>query len=235
MTVAVHPSAKTKRRIHVTEAVTAALIALAMIAVHLMFFFWPFRYRQVHPLLEQVFESKVTVSHYHRTYFPHPGFVAEGVTFYRHGDTRIPPLATVQRMTVKGQWGMLLFHPHLLYEIRLESLHVQIPPAGTKARGMDFDNGVIDTSESKLKIETICADGTVLDFLRHGDSSDPVQFSRTPDSRPRGRAADGLFAAGDDAGAAGGGARERQDGSLSDEQLSDDAAGRDLSRWKRRI
>jgi hypothetical protein len=175
MTVAVHPSAKAKRRIHITEAVTASLIALAMIVVHLMFFFWPFRYRQVHPLLEEVFQSKVTVSGYHRTYFPHPGFVAEGVTFYRHGDTRIPPLATVERMTVKGQWGMLLFHPHLLYEIRLEKLHVQIPPPGTKARGMDFDNGVVDTSESKLKIETICADGTVLDFLRHGDS--PIRFN----------------------------------------------------------
>jgi AsmA-like C-terminal region len=143
--------------------------------VHLMFFFWPFRYREVHPLLEEVFQSKVTVSGYHRTYFPHPGFVADGVTFYRHGDTRIPPLATVQRMTVEGQWGMLLFHPHLLYEIRLESLHVQIPPAGTKARGMDFDNGVVDTSESKLKIETICADGTVLDFLRKGDA--PIRFN----------------------------------------------------------
>ncbi len=175
MTVAVHPSAKIKRRIHVTEAVTAALIALAMITVHLMFFFWPFRYREVHPLLEQVFQSKVVVSRYHRTYFPHPGFVAEGVTFYRHGDTQIPPLATVERMTVAGQWGMLLFHPHLLYEIRLEGLHVQIPPAGTKARGMDFDNGVVDTSESKLKIETICADGTVLDFIRNGDS--PIRFN----------------------------------------------------------
>ncbi|HVT97291.1 MAG TPA: AsmA-like C-terminal region-containing protein [Acidobacteriaceae bacterium] len=175
MTVAVHPSAKTKRRIHVTEAVTAALIALAMIAVHLMFFFWPFRYREVHPLLEEVFESKVTVSGYHRTYFPNPGFVAEGVTFYRHGDTRIPPLATVRRMTVKGQWGMLLFHPHLLYEIRLQDLHVQIPPAGTIARGKDFDNGVVDTTGSKLKIETICADGTVLDFLRNGYG--PIRFN----------------------------------------------------------
>ena len=174
MTVATRPSAKIKRRIHATEAITVAAIALAMIVVHLAFFFWPFRYRMVHPLLEQVFQSKVTVTYYHRTYFPHPGFVAEGVTFYRHGDTRIPPLAKVKRMTVAGQWGMLLFHPHLLYEIRLEDLHVQIPPAGTKARGMDFDNGVVDTSQSKLKIETICADGTVLDFLRHGDS--PIRF-----------------------------------------------------------
>lgn len=174
MTVATRPSVKTKRRIHVTEAITAAAIALAMIAVHLMFFFWPFRYREVHPLLEQVFQSKVTVTYYHRTYFPHPGFVAEGVTFYRHGDTRIPPLAEVRKMTVEGQWSMLLFHPHLLYEIRLEGLHVQIPPAGTTARGMDFDNGVVDTSQSKLKIETICADGTVLDFLRKEDS--PIRF-----------------------------------------------------------
>ena len=174
MTVAIHPSAKTRHRIHITEAITTGVIALAMIAVHLMFFFWPFRYRQVHPLLEEVFQSKVVVGGYHRTYFPNPGFVADMVTFYRHGDTQIPALATVQRMTVKGQWGMLLFHPHLLYEIRLEGLHVQIPPAGTRARGMDFDNGVIDTSDSKLKIETICADGTVLDFL--GKDSAPIRF-----------------------------------------------------------
>ena len=145
-----------------------------MVAVHLMFFFWPFRYRMVHPLLEKVFESRVVVAKYHRTYFPHPGFVAEGVTFYRHGDTRIPPLARVKKMTVEGQWGMLLFHPHLLYQIRLEGLEVQIPPAGTKARGMDFDNGVIDTSQSKLKVETIVADGTTLDFLRHGEG--PIRF-----------------------------------------------------------
>jgi hypothetical protein len=174
MTATSHPSVKTKRRIHFTESVITGVIALAMIAVHLMFFFWPFRYRMVHPLLQQIFESKVVVQSYHRTYFPHPGFVADGVTFYRHGDTHIPPLAQVRRMTVEGQWLMLLFHPHLLYQIRLEGLHVQIPPAGTKARGMDFDNGVVDTSQSKLKVETICADGTVLDFLRKGDP--PIRF-----------------------------------------------------------
>jgi hypothetical protein len=165
---------KTKRRIRITEWITFAVIVVAMVCVHLMFFFWPFRYRMVHPLLEQVFESKVVVISYHRTYFPHPGFIAENITFYRHGDTHIPPLVRVKRMTVEGQWGMLLFHPHLLYQIRLEGLHVQIPPAGTKARGMDFDNGVVDTSQSKLQIETIRGDGAIVDFLRHGDS--PIRF-----------------------------------------------------------
>jgi hypothetical protein len=140
-----------------------------------MFFFWPFRYREVHPLLEQVFRSRVNVEKYHRTYLPHPGFVAEGVTFYRYGDTAIPPLATVKRMQVIGTWTTLLFHPHLLYEIRLDGLHVRIPPPGTKARGMDLDQGVIDASQSELKIETIVANETQLDFLRTGGQP-PMRF-----------------------------------------------------------
>lgn len=169
-----HPSSKTKRRIRRAEWITFALVAAAMVGVHLMFFFWPFRYREVHPLLESVFESRVEVHGYHRTYFPHPGFVADHVTFYRHGDRSIPPLATIDRMQVLGQWTTLLFHPHRLNEILLEGLHVQIPPPGTKARGMDFDGGVISTSQSEMQIETIAADGTTLDFLQRGQP--PMQF-----------------------------------------------------------
>jgi len=164
-----------KRRLRATELILFCVVALALVGVDLMFYFWPFRYREVHPLLQQVFRSRVDVQKYHRTYFPHPGFVAEGVTFYRHGDTAIPPLATVERMQVIGTWTTLLFHPHLLYEIQLTGLHVRIPPPGTKARGMDFDEGVIDTSQSELQIETIVADGTMLDLLRHRGEP-PLQF-----------------------------------------------------------
>lgn len=153
---------------------TFGLVAAAMVGVHLMFFFWPFRYRQVHPLLESVFQSRVEVHEYHRTYFPHPGFVAEGVTFYRHGDMSIPPLATIDRMQVAGHWTTLLFHPHRLNEILLQGLHVQIPPPGTRARGTDFNGGVISASQSEMQIETIAADGTMLDFLQSGRA--PVRF-----------------------------------------------------------
>jgi len=130
-----------RRGLHITEAVIIGVVTVVLVGVDLMFYFWPFRYREVHPLLQQVFQSRVDVKRYHRTYFPHPGFVAEDVTFYRHGDTRIPPLATVKKMTVAGQWLVLIFHPHTLYQIRLDGLHVQIAPPGTKARRMDFDNG----------------------------------------------------------------------------------------------
>lgn len=167
-----------KHRIHVREVIVTALIAAAMITVHLMFFFWPFRYREVHPLLERTFRSKVDVSRYHRIYFPNPGFVAENVTFYRHGDMNIPPLATMKRMTVAGNWFNLLFHPHTLYKITVDGLHVQIPPPGTQARGMDFDQGVISSSQSELKIEAISADHTVLDFLRRDQPPLEFQFAQ---------------------------------------------------------
>lgn len=168
-------SATGKRRRRMAEIVMIVVVSAVLVGVDLMFFFWPFRYRQVQPLLQQVFRSRVDVEAYHRTYFPHPGFVAEGVTFYRHGDTAIPPLATIRRMQVIGTWTNLIFHPHLLHEILVEGLHVQIPPAGTTARGLDFDQGMIDSSQSKIRIATIVADGTILDLLRPNGAA-PMQF-----------------------------------------------------------
>jgi hypothetical protein len=154
-----------KHKRHVIELALFAVLVLALVGVQVMLTYWPFRYREVHPLLEHTFRSKVTVKRYHRTYFPHPGYVAEGVTFYRHGDAQIPPLATLDRMTVVGTWTNLIFHPHALYEIRLGALHVRIPPPGTKARGLDFNGGVVASSQQTIEIETIVADGTTLDFL----------------------------------------------------------------------
>ena len=164
-----------KRRIRTSTWIAFAVLALALTGVDLMFYFWPFRYREVHPLLQKTFQSSVQVTRYHRTYFPHPGFVAEGVTLNRHGDTRIPPLATIQKMEVVGTWTNLLFHPHELYEIRLEGLHVRIPPKGTAARGMDFNGGMTARSQQKIVIETIVANGSTLDLLRHGQP--PLRFA----------------------------------------------------------
>jgi hypothetical protein len=164
-----------KHKRQVIELALFGVCVLGFLGVAVMLTYWPFRYREVHPLLEQTFRSKVTVKRYHRTYFPHPGYVAEGVTFYRHGDTQIPPLATLDRMTVIGTWTNLIFHPHELYEIRLGGLHVRIPPPGTKARGLDFNEGVVASSQQTIQIETIVADGTTLDFLRD-DGTPPLRL-----------------------------------------------------------
>jgi hypothetical protein len=227
-----------KRELRITEMVIIGVVTVALVSVDLMFYFWPFRYREVHPLLEQVFQSRVDVKSYHRTYFPHPGFVAEGVTFYRHGDTHIPPLATVAKMTVAGQWLRLIFHPHTLYQIRLEGLHVQIPPPGTKARGMDLDNGVISTSDSKLRILTILADGAGFSAARR--SAAALCFCEAGRTQRGGQTSARLHCAGDDFGTEGNGSGDGGAGAVSDEQLWDngnvgiifaDGCGFERARW----
>ncbi len=154
-----------RHRRHLIELTLLGVLVFVLASVALMLTYWPFRYREVHPLLERTFSSKVLVKRFHRTYFPHPGYVAEELIFRRYGDMQEPPLATLDRMTVVGTWTNLIFHPHELYEIRLDGLHVQIPPPGTKARRLAFDHGVVTSSSQKIQIETIIADGTTLDFL----------------------------------------------------------------------
>ena len=58
-----------RRGLRITEIVIIGVVTVVLVSVDLMFYFWPFRYREVHPLLQQVFQSRVDVKSYHRTYF----------------------------------------------------------------------------------------------------------------------------------------------------------------------
>ncbi|HTV82569.1 MAG TPA: AsmA-like C-terminal region-containing protein [Acidobacteriaceae bacterium] len=115
-----------RKRWHGAAWLAGGLVALAAAGVVLVFVFWPYRYRKVHPLLEQEFQSQVEVRRCYRTYFPHPGFVADGVTFWRRGHTGEVPFATVDHLHMVGTWTGLLFTPHTLYQIWLRGVRVQI-------------------------------------------------------------------------------------------------------------
>lgn len=155
--------------------VAGGLLMLTLGAIGMMLLTWPFRYRESHPLLEKMFNSKITVGRFHRIYFPHPGYIAEDLTFYRQGNTTVPPLAKIDRMTVDDTWTALLFRPHELYEIRLNGLHIQIPPPGTTARRTDIFSGSLKPSEEKIAVETIIADGTTLALLQ-SEGRSPLLF-----------------------------------------------------------
>lgn len=177
-----------KKRWHLAAWLTAAVIALATAGVVLMFVFWPYRYRKVHPLLEQEFQSRVEVERYYRTYFPHPGFVADGVTFWRRGHAGEPPLAQVEHLHVVGTWSGLLFTPHTLYQIWVRGARVRIVlPGGKKPAQNSPTNAAAAATQtpataappkkqeqSKLRIETIVANGATLDLLRPGKP--PLHF-----------------------------------------------------------
>ena len=118
-----------------------AVLALAAIAFPLINKYWPYRYGSVKPLLESVFASKITIDRYHLTYFPHPGFVAEGLTLRRNTALDLPPIGSAQRLIIEGSWLDLLTLRKRVLLVDVMGIHVVIPPVGSRANHEDFPPG----------------------------------------------------------------------------------------------
>jgi hypothetical protein len=117
---------------------TAVFLSIAgwQISVH-----WPYRYREVHPLVEDIFGSRIKISHYHRTYFPHPGFIATAITITRESAPDLPPIGSVQTLSVEGRWGDLFLLRRRVHLVEMTGLHVVLPPLGSAASRADFPPG----------------------------------------------------------------------------------------------
>ena len=85
-----------------------AFVVLAATGFYLIDAHWPYRYRNVDPLLQKIFASQIKIDHYHRTYFPNPGFVATGLTLRRNSALDLPPGGSARSLVVQGRWLDLL-------------------------------------------------------------------------------------------------------------------------------
>lgn len=129
--------------------------------------YWPYRYRNVKPLLEQVFASKVTISHYHRTYFPHPGFVADKLTLRRNATPGLPPIGSTQKLIVQGRWIDLLTLRKRVMLVDVKQLHVIIPAMGSPELQKDFPVGsTADFAGPSTTVEKLVIHEAALDILR---------------------------------------------------------------------
>jgi len=119
-----------------------ALVTL-LIAVVIVFTsaYWPYRYRIIKPMLEEVLGGKVTIAHYHRTYFPNPGFMATYITLDRNPTPGVPPLGTVRSILVQGSWLDLLMFREETRQVDITGLHLIIPAEGSAANKEDFPAG----------------------------------------------------------------------------------------------
>src|ERR1017187_7781586 len=144
-----------------------AVIALAAIAFLLINKCWPYRYRNVKPLLETVLASKVTIERYHRIYFPHPGFVAEGLTLRRATAPDLPPIGSAQELTVEGNWlDFLLLHRRVRL-VEGQGLHVVIPPVGSRTNHLDFPPGSsVDFAGPDTTVDTMHLANATLEIQR---------------------------------------------------------------------
>jgi AsmA-like C-terminal region len=138
--------------------------AVAFVNLH-----WPFRYRNVEPLLQRVFASQIKIESYHRIYFPHPGFVADKITLRRNSAPNLPPVGTVAHLRVEGRWIDLLLLRDRVRLVSADGLHVIIPPVGSAANKADFPAGSSsDFTGPTTFVEQLDLQNATLDLLRVG-------------------------------------------------------------------
>ena len=102
---------------------------------------WPYRHRKIQPLLEDVFGSQVKIGHYHRTYFPHPGFMATDIILRRKSAPNQLAIGSVKSLFVQGSWIDLLLLQQRVERVVMTGVHLELPPPGSQAAREDFPNG----------------------------------------------------------------------------------------------
>jgi hypothetical protein len=197
-----------RRWIFVTIAIVA--VGVAVVAI-LLAWNWPFTQAAITKTLADRFAREVKIRNFRRTYFP-PGCVAEGVDFMHRKRKDLPPLISVETLTIRGSYsGMLRIHKVINY-IHVAGLHIRVPPKNPDSSEQTFPltNSV---SGKTLTIGEITTDGVVLEFLSeqpaedrftlridhltldHVGESDPVTFhARFSNTEPPGEIrSDGRF------------------------------------------
>jgi len=154
--------------LHIVVVSTGALLAVAVVLISAN---WPYRHRNIKPMLEDILTSDVAFSHYHRFYFPKPGFVATGVTIRRKtAPPGIPPLGHIDSMMLVGTWTDLILLRHRVELIDITGFHVVVPVIGSRDNKLSFPEG----SEKEFTgpdtmIERLVLHKSVLEILRKSD------------------------------------------------------------------
>jgi hypothetical protein len=125
---------------------------------------WPFTEKAVVEDLAEASDSTVTIRSSHRTYFPVPGCILEGVEFHHGPDNWT--LITIDKLTIEGSYAAIL--TKRVPRIRAEGGHVFIPPLGS--------NVTFKTQHSKLVVEELVANGTVVEFASTDPDKKPLRF-----------------------------------------------------------
>jgi hypothetical protein len=144
-----------------------SIVVLAGVAVAFIHAHWPYRYRTIEPLLKEVLGSQVKVGHYHRIYFPHPGFMATEITLSRKSAPGLPPLGSIKSVTVQGAWGDLLLLRKHVRAVDITGLHIVVPALGTRENHEDFPPGSsAGFAGPTVVIETLRIHESTLDIMR---------------------------------------------------------------------
>jgi hypothetical protein len=144
-------------------SVAAVAVVGAGLAAILLALNWPFTDKAIAKTLQDRFARDVRIAKFRVTYFP-PGCVAEGVEFLHRQRKDLPPLITVQTLTVRASYSGLLRIHKLINDVQVVGLHVRVPPKDPNSSHQVFPL-TTSTSGKTLTIGEIATDDAVLEFM----------------------------------------------------------------------
>jgi hypothetical protein len=150
-----------------TLCAVVAVVVITAAGVYFVSANWPYRYRTVQPLLQEVLASHVKIGHYHRIYFPNPGFMAADITLSRNSAPNLPPLGSARSLTVQGTWLDLLLLRKRVCLVDITGLHIVVPALGSPANHEDFPSGSsADFGGPTAVVEQLRIHESLLDIMR---------------------------------------------------------------------
>ena len=144
---------------------SAVVVEAALIASH-----WPFTRSAVSKSLREQARGEIKIHAFEQFFFPRPGCVARGLEIHRGPGSSGPPLITVDRLTVFGDYGGLLTFSKHLQEVRAEGVHIRVPrhdPASSVGNG---------GSPPKISMDKFIAERTVLEFTPENPGDQPYRI-----------------------------------------------------------
>ena len=118
---------KPTRRWHVIGIAAGVLLLVLGFAAIKLVHAWPFTRSAMLSALETFSARPVKIQQFRMTFFP-PGCEVEGIEFEHHRRRDLPPLVTVQKLTIRGSYSGLLGIRKHLAEIVASGGHILVPP-----------------------------------------------------------------------------------------------------------
>ena len=144
------------------------MAVLALIAALYLPRVWPFSRERISQSLQEEFRGQVTFTGFRKTFFPHPGCIADGVTIARESKERGPlAFVNVQKLTVQAHYWDLLLRPGYVAHVKADGLQVRVPKRGT------FEQAGAP-EESKTRIGEALAENALLEIGR--ERGEPLKF-----------------------------------------------------------
>lgn len=139
---------------------------LAFLASH-----WPFTRDAVVKALQGDSNRPVDIKQFRKTYFPHPGCVAEGVTvrWNQHGPS---PVIRVEKLTIQGSYSAVLTMQTRMSRVSATGLYIKVPAQ----RGSGDTQSSNASNKSKLVMSEVVADGTVVEIERDEPGQESLKF-----------------------------------------------------------